>query len=101
MKAKIQITTEWYSMIREFLLIFSVQYGIFKCINWEVPSLLLFLTSLFMVLSIRFVKTYSMRKIIFLLTILFLTSNISVNSLLSYKCLFVYKKCTFLELCIF
>lgn len=72
MKAKNQITTEWYSMIREFLLIFSVQYGIFKCINWEVPSLLLFLTSLFMVLSIKFVKTYRMRKITFLLLILFL-----------------------------
>lgn len=72
MKAKSEIAQELYVIIREFFITFSIQYGIFKCLNWEIPTVLLFLISLIMVVTIIFANTYSIKRIIFLLAIILL-----------------------------
>jgi hypothetical protein len=91
MKAKSEMTKELYVIIREFFITFSIQYGIFKCLNWEIPISLLFLISLIIVVTILFVNTYSIKRIIFLLAIillaglLMLTMFYSINALLFIK----------------
>ena len=91
MKAKSEMTKELYVIIREFFITFSIQYGIFKCLNWEIPIFLLFLISLIIVVTIIFANTYSIKRIIFLLAIillvgiLLLTMFYNINALLFIK----------------
>lgn len=91
MKSKSEITSEIYKFTREFFITLSVLYGIFKLLGWQIPTLLLFLTSLFMAVSISFVKDYRMKKVIFIIPVILLTIILvlevffHINTLLFFK----------------
>lgn len=69
MKNRSEITLELYKFTREFFITFSVLYGVIKCLDWEIPTLLLFLTSLLISLTVRFTNDYKMKKAIFIIPV--------------------------------
>lgn len=71
MKMKSEMADELYVIIKEFLITFSIQYGIYKCLNWEIPTFLLVLTSLIIVAAIVFTNYYKIKKLIVVLPIIF------------------------------
>lgn len=76
MKAKSEIADELYIIVKEVFITFSIQYGIFKSLNWEIPIILLFLISLIVVAAIALANHYDIKKLIFVLPIVFLLSVI-------------------------
>lgn len=91
MRIKSEITSEMYSFTREFLITFSGLYGIFKYLGWEIPTLLLFLTSLLMTASVKFLNDYKIKKLIviiaaiLLLVILVLEVFFHINTFLFFR----------------
>lgn len=91
MRIKSEITSEMYSFIREFFITFSGLYGVFKYLGWEIPTFLLFLTSLLMTASIKFINSYKMKKVMviipitLLLVILILEVYLHINILLFFQ----------------
>lgn len=76
MKGKSEIADELYVIVKQVFITFSIQYGIFKSLNWEIPIFLLFLISLIVVAVIALANHYDIKKLIFVLPIIFLLSII-------------------------
>ncbi|WP_160686309.1 transglutaminase domain-containing protein [Clostridium sp. C2-6-12] len=76
MKGKSEIADELYVIVKEVLITFSIQYGIFKSLNWEIPISLLFLISLIVVATIALANHYHIKKLIVALPIVILLSVI-------------------------
>lgn len=72
MKGKSEIADELYVIVKEVFITFSIQYGIFKSLNWEIPIFLLFLISLIVVVAIALANYYDIKKLIFVLPMVFL-----------------------------
>jgi|GEM_PF-3803420 hypothetical protein len=91
MKGKSEIADELYVIVKEVFITFSIQYGIFKSLNWEIPIFLLFLISLIVVVAIALANYYDIKKLIFVLPMVFLLSVIvlrvvyEINALLFIK----------------
>jgi len=95
MEIRSEITSEMYSFTREFLITFSILYGIFKCLGWEIPTFLLFLTSLLMAVSVRFVNDYRMKKVIFIIPVTFLVIILVLEVFLQVNTILFFKNAFF------
>lgn len=74
MKGKSEIADELYVIVKQVFITFSIQYGVFKSLNWEIPIFLLFLISLIVVAVIALANHYHIKKLIFVLLMIFLLS---------------------------